>query len=115
MAIGYRDPVYAISIVARTIGVHAQTLRYYERRGLIRPSRSRGNIRLYSQEDIDRLAKIKEWMDDLGVNLAGVEVMARLSDRVTELECQLAALTSELVRIREVQRSLPGGESIARC
>ena len=115
MAIGYRDPVYAISIVARTIGVHAQTLRYYERRGLIRPSRSRGNIRLYSQEDIDRLAKIKEWMDDLGVNLAGVEVMARLSDRVTELERQLAALTSELVRIREVQRSLPGGESIARC
>lgn len=114
MSIGYNDPVYAISVVARTIGLHPQTLRHYERRGLIRPSRSSGNMRLYSQHDIDRLMKFKEWIDDLGVNLAGVEVMAKLSDRVAELESQLETLTSNLVRASEDQRSLPAGDEVIR-
>jgi len=107
MVIGYNDPVFAIGVVARIIGVHPQTLRIYERRELIRPQRSRGNIRLYSRRDIDRLLKIKEWIDDLGINLAGVEVLTRLNDRVGDLERQLEDLTSEVVRLRDVQRSLP--------
>ena len=107
MVIGYNDPVFAIGVVARIVGVHPQTLRIYERRELIRPHRSRGNIRLYSRGDIDRLLKIKEWIDDLGINLAGVEVLTRLNDRVGQLERQLEELTGEVVRLRDAQRSLP--------
>jgi len=107
MVIGYNDPVFAIGVVARIVGVHPQTLRIYERRELIRPHRSRGNIRLYSRQDIDRLLKIKEWIDDLGINLAGVEVLTRLNDRVSELERHLEELTGEVVRLRDAQRSLP--------
>src|SRR5579884_1105037 len=66
---------YVISIAARMVGMHQQTLRYYERVGLIEPSRSRGNIRLYSQSDIGRLRQIQRLISDLGVNLAGVEVI----------------------------------------
>ncbi|MBM3956764.1 MAG: MerR family transcriptional regulator [Gemmatimonadetes bacterium] len=108
MVIGYNEPVFAIGVVARIVGVHPQTLRIYERRELIRPYRSRGNIRLYSRRDIERLLKIKEWIDDLGINLAGVEVLSRLTDRVGELERQLEELTSEVVRLRNAERSLPG-------
>ena len=113
MVIGYNDPVFAIGVVARIVGVHPQTLRIYERRELIRPHRSRGNIRLYSRRDIDRLLKIKEWIDDLGINLAGVEVLTRLNDRVGELERQLAEITSEVVRLRDGPRSLPESDERA--
>ena len=78
-----------ISVAARLIEVHPQTLRYYERAGLLRPSRSKGNIRLYSQEDIDHARQIKRLIDDLGVNLAGVEVILRLTDRIRRLEEEL--------------------------
>ena len=81
---------YVISVAARLIEVHPQTLRYYERAGLLRPSRSKGNIRLYSQEDIDQARQIKRLIDDLGVNLAGVEVILRLTDRIRRLEEDLA-------------------------
>lgn len=107
MVIGYNEPVFAIGVVARIVGVHPQTLRLYERRELIRPRRSRGNVRLYSRRDIDRLLKIKEWIDDLGVNLAGVEILMRLNDRIGDLERQLSELTGEVVRLREAHRSLP--------
>ena len=81
---------YVISVAARLHEVHPQTLRYYERAGLLRPSRSKGNIRLYSQEDIDHARQIKRLIDDLGVNLAGVEVILRLTDRIRTLESELA-------------------------
>jgi MerR family transcriptional regulator/heat shock protein HspR len=64
-------PRYVISIAARMIGIEAHTLRYYERLGLVQPERSSGNIRLYSEEDVDRLRYIKALMSDCGVNLAG--------------------------------------------
>jgi MerR family transcriptional regulator/heat shock protein HspR len=80
---------YVISVAARLLEVHPQTLRYYERAGLLRPSRSKGNIRLYSQEDIDHARQIKRLIDDLGVNLAGVEVILRLTDRIRRLEEEL--------------------------
>ena len=94
------EPCYVISVVARMLGMHAQTLRYYERAGLLMPSRSRGNIRLYSEEDVQRLRQIKRLMDDLGVNLAGAEVILRMRDHIEHLERQLALQDQEVVRLR---------------
>lgn len=90
------EPAYVISVVARMIGLHAQTLRYYERAGLIAPSRSQGHIRLYSERDIARLRLIRRLVDDLGVNLAGVEVIMNLTERLAELEARLRELEAEL-------------------
>src|SRR5690242_18473615 len=77
---------FVISVAARILNVHPQTLRYYERAGLLQPSRSRGNIRLYSSHDLQRAQYIKRLIEDLGVNLAGVDVIIRLMERVRELE-----------------------------
>ena len=68
------EPRYVISVAARIVGVQTYTLRYYERIGIISPYRSSGNIRLYSERDIAQLRRVKTLMDDLGVNLAGIEV-----------------------------------------
>ena len=95
------DPCYVISIAARMIGVHAQTLRYYERAGLVEPSRSGGNKRLYSHRDIDRLRQIKTMVDDLGVNLAGVEVILRMLDRMAEMEQRVKELEEEVRRLQD--------------
>ncbi len=94
------EAYYVISIAARMIGVHAQTLRYYERAGLIEPSRSRGNIRLYSDQDIERLRTIQRLMNDLGLNLAGAEVVMRMGERMAEMERQLEAMEQEIKRLR---------------
>jgi MerR family transcriptional regulator/heat shock protein HspR len=83
---------FVISVAARLLEVHPQTLRYYERAGLLRPSRSKGNIRLYSPADIERARQIKRLIDDLGVNLAGVEVILRLTHRLREIEQELEEL-----------------------
>ena len=93
------EPCYVISVAARMIGVHAQTLRYYERAGMIEPSRSAGNRRLYSTEDIDRLRRIKTLIDDLGVNLAGVEVILRMGERMAEMENRMRRLEAEIERL----------------
>ena len=95
------EPCYVISIAAKTIGVHAQTLRYYERLGIIEPSRSQGRVRLYSKRDIDRLRQIKTLMYELGVNLAGVEVILRLKEHITEMERQIEEMEQEIKRLRE--------------
>ena len=68
------EPCFVISVASRMVGVHAQTLRYYERIGLVAPARSRGNIRMYSPLDVQRAKWIKSLIDDLGINLAGVDV-----------------------------------------
>lgn len=73
---------YVISVAARMASVHPQTLRHYERIGLINPARTGGNIRLYSDEDIQRLLQIKRLMEELGVNLAGVEVIMNMTDHM---------------------------------
>ncbi|MEE9490967.1 MAG: MerR family transcriptional regulator [Dehalococcoidia bacterium] len=93
------EPCYVISVAARILGVHAQTLRYYERAGMIEPSRSAGNRRLYSTEDIDRLRRIKTLIDDLGVNLAGVEVILRMGERMAEMENRMRRLEAEIERL----------------
>jgi len=73
---------YVISVAARMASVHPQTLRHYERVGLVNPARTGGNIRLYSDQDIQRLLQIKRLMEELGVNLAGVEVIMNMTDRM---------------------------------
>lgn len=83
------EPCYVISVVSRMVSLHPQTLRYYERVGLIAPARSAGNVRLYSPKDIERLRKICRLTDELGVNLAGVEVIMRLTDTIEQLQSEL--------------------------
>lgn len=90
------DPCYVISVAARMIQVHTQTLRYYEREGLLEPARSRGNIRLYSQRDIEKLRRIKTLTEDLGLNLAGVQVVMRLMERITDMEQEILRLTEQV-------------------
>ncbi len=92
------QPRYVISIAATMLGVQTYTLRYYEKIGIIEPSRSQGNVRLYSDRDIAQLRRVKTLMDDLGVNLAGVEVILRLTQHVVELQRQMTELESELER-----------------
>ena len=99
------EPIYVISVAARMLGVHQQTLRYYERAGLVVPSRSQGNRRYYSERDLERLRRIKTMMDDMGMNLAGAEVVLRLTERIAELEAQLQRLASELNRLRLSSRT----------
>ena len=89
------EPCYTISVVARLVGVHAQTLRTYEREGLVRPTRSSGNIRLFSNRDVSRIQEIKHWVDQLGLNLAGVATMTRLRLQVAELQGQVNQLAQE--------------------
>ena len=99
MNIDNEEPRYVISVAARMVGVQVHTLRYYERVGTIEPSRSSGNIRLYSESDIALLRRMKTLMDDLGVNLAGVEVLLRMSQRMLELQNQVEELEAELKRL----------------
>jgi MerR family transcriptional regulator/heat shock protein HspR len=91
---------FVISVAARLLNVHPQTLRYYERAGLISPSRSRGNIRLYSTRDIERAQQIKRLIEDLGVNLAGVEVIMKLTEQMRELQQQNDALRAQVAQAR---------------
>lgn len=99
------EPCYVISIAARLVGMHAQTLRQYERVGLVEPKRTRGNIRLYSRADVARLRQVQRLINDLGVNLAGVEVILRMNERMQAMEQEIKALRTELQRHRD--RRLP--------
>ena len=94
------EPRYVISVAARILGVQTYTLRYYEKIGIIEPSRSRGNIRLYSDRDITRLRRVKTLMEDLGINLAGIEVILRMTQRMADLQRHIEGLESELKRLR---------------
>ena len=97
------EPCFVISVAARIIGVHAQTLRYYERVGLIWPSRTVGRQRLYSMADIERLRRIKALTEDMGVNLAGAEVALKLMMRIEDLEREVQALTEQVQSLRSSQ------------
>ncbi|MBI3744887.1 MAG: MerR family transcriptional regulator [Chloroflexi bacterium] len=90
------EPCFAISVAARMVGLHAQTLRSYEKAGLVEPSRSKGRNRLYSRRDIQRLQKVRELTEDLGLNLAGVEVLLRMMDRMAQMERRVQALMRQL-------------------
>jgi MerR family transcriptional regulator, heat shock protein HspR len=87
---------YVISVAAQILHVHPQTLRLYEREGLIEPQRSRGGIRLYSERDIERVRYIQRLTTELGVNLAGAEVILHMRERMLELQYELEQVRREL-------------------
>src|SRR5574339_1146071 len=89
---------YMISAVAESYGIHPQTLRLYEREGLLKPSRSEGNTRLYTEEDLERLELILNLTRDLGVNLAGVEVVLNIRRRMEDMQKELQEFVSYIER-----------------
>jgi len=99
------EPRYVISVAAKMLSIQTYTLRYYERIGIIEPYRSQGNIRLYSERDIALLRRVKTLVDDMGVNLAGVEVILHMIQRMSELQNELEKLESEAERLGEVNDS----------
>ena len=110
----YDEPVYLISIVAKILEIHPQTLRQYERENLICPSRSDGRIRLYSQRDIDRIKMILRLTRELGVNLAGVDIALRLKDKMEMMEQEISDLRQELHRARSNSSTVPPEKSLVK-
>lgn len=104
--------VYIISVAAELAGVHPQTLRIYERKGLLRPKRTSGNTRRYSARDISRLQMIQELTQRRGVNLAGVRMIMEMQDELEELRRRAGQLEAELRRVRR-GRATPLGPSSA--
>jgi MerR family transcriptional regulator/heat shock protein HspR len=99
------EPCYVISVAARLTNLHPQTLRHYERIGLIKPARSSGNRRLYSQQDVERLRQITRLTEDVGVNLAGVDLILQMRDEMRRMEREMdqmqAELEAEIQRLRQ--------------
>lgn len=105
---------YLISVAAQMLGMHPQTLRKYERLGLVQPSRTSGSMRLYTQDELDRLRMIKRLVDDLGINLAGVQCLLTVAEVMQRIRPMLAdadafttqpgrrALEDELARLSEL-------------
>jgi MerR family transcriptional regulator/heat shock protein HspR len=93
-------PRYVISVAAEMLGTRTYTLRYYEKVGIVKPARSRGNIRLYSDMDLALLQKVMTLMDNLGVNLAGVEVILRMSQQIAQLQKASEEMEAEIARLR---------------
>ena len=89
-------PIYMISVAAELVGMHPQTLRMYETKGLVRPQRTPGGTRLYSEADLERLRIVQRLTTELGLNLAGVELVLRLEDELRRAHAQLERLQREL-------------------
>ena len=85
-------PLYMIGVVAEMLKVHPQTLRLYEKKGLIRPSRTEGKTRMYSPEDVEEIARLLRLTRDLGVNLAGIEIILKMRRRVVDMQKQIEEL-----------------------
>jgi MerR family transcriptional regulator/heat shock protein HspR len=92
----YDRPRYMISVAAELVGMHPQTLRIYETKGLIRPKRTAGNTRIYSEYDVDRLRLIQQLTTELGLNLAGVEQFLRLQDELERMRRRMEKLEREM-------------------
>jgi len=97
------EPRYVISVAARMLDMQTHTLRYYERVGVIEPRRSRGNVRLYSDQDIALIKRVKTLVEDMGINLPGVEVILRMIQHVDELQNELEQAQEEIEKLREGQ------------
>ncbi len=93
------EPYYMISVVAKMYNVHPQTLRLYEKHGLLTPSRTEGNTRLYSQKDLERLEVILNLARNLGVNLAGIEVILNMREKMEQMQKEINQLTMALQKI----------------
>jgi len=109
----YDEPVYLISIVSNILNIHPQTLRQYEKDGLIKPSRTEGRVRLYSQRDIDRMKMILRLTRNLGVNIAGVDIVLRLKEQMEDMELEIERLKDEL---RDANRlgSVPRSKAVVK-
>jgi MerR family transcriptional regulator/heat shock protein HspR len=114
MSLPDSEPRYVISIAARIVGIETHTLRYYERLGLVQPYRSEGNVRYYSESDIEQLRHIKTLMNDLGVNPAGVEVVIRMAEKMAEMQQQINELTSELEQAKQTSHPAKNKKSRKR-
>jgi MerR family transcriptional regulator, heat shock protein HspR len=98
-------PRYMISVAADLVGMHPQTLRIYEAKGLVRPKRTPGNTRLYSDTDLERLRLIQRLTGELGLNLAGVETVLRMEDELGKMQQRLERMEREMrERVRSVER-----------
>ena len=89
-------PIYMISVAAELVGVHPQTLRQYEDKGLVRPKRTPGGTRLYSEADVERLRIVQRLTTEVGLNLAGVELVLRLEDELRKAHAQIERLQQQL-------------------
>jgi MerR family transcriptional regulator/heat shock protein HspR len=87
-------PLYMIGVVAEMLKVHPQTLRFYEKKGLVRPSRTEGQTRMYSAEDVEEIARLLRLTRDLGVNLAGVEIIIKMRRRMLDMQKQIEELVT---------------------
>ncbi len=101
---GHSEPRYVISVASRMVGIEAHRLRHYERLGFVRPGRSGGNTRLYSQEDVDYLCCVKTLMNDLGLNSAGVQFALALMQRIEVLQRELETVSDRLGRLERRRR-----------
>jgi MerR family transcriptional regulator/heat shock protein HspR len=96
---------YMISVAADLVGMHPQTLRIYEQKGLVRPKRTSGNTRLYSEQDLERLRLIQQLTTELGLNLAGVEMVLRLEDQLMRMQRRMDRMERDMrERMRDVER-----------
>ncbi|RXK14149.1 MerR family transcriptional regulator [Halarcobacter mediterraneus] len=97
----YNEPVYLISAVAEILNIHPQTLRQYEREGLIKPSRTNGKIRLYSQKDIDHIKYVLTLTREMGINLAGVDLILQLNEKIEKLEADIITYKTKMKDINK--------------
>jgi MerR family transcriptional regulator/heat shock protein HspR len=96
---------YMISVAAELVGMHPQTLRIYESKGLVRPKRTSGNTRLYSEQDLERLRLIQQLTTELGLNLAGVEMVLRLEDQLKRMQRRVDRMEREMrERMRDLEK-----------
>jgi MerR family transcriptional regulator/heat shock protein HspR len=112
---------YTISVAAEIVSVHQQTLRHYERLGLIEPARGKGEIRYYTPEDIEKIQQIRRLINELGVNLAGVEVVLNMREQMESMQAEFeetvsrlrAEYETEVRRLRDIIRRLQGEPAAA--
>jgi len=107
----YDEPVYLISVVASVLDIHPQTLRQYEKEGLISPSRTQGRMRLYSQRDIDKIKLILQLTRKMGINLAGVDVILKLKVQMEAMTEEIDTLRIELSKVNR-NGSVPMNQSV---
>ena len=107
----YDEPVYLISVVASILDIHPQTLRQYEKEGLIEPSRTQGRMRLYSQRDIDKIKLVLQLTRKMGINLAGVDVILKLKKQVDLMSKEIESLREELSKVNR-NGSVPTHKSV---
>ncbi len=110
MSTAHDEPCYTIGVVARMVDLHPQTLRNYEELGLVVPRRTEGNRRLYSPAEVERLRKINRLTQELGVNLAGVEVILHMAEQIESLQMEIADLRARLSALLPDQEIAESGE-----